>query len=95
MIEGCSALEQDFTGAIAMLRPLPNDDRSNEGDATWFVMKQRDGAGEIPIPMRWDGSTTSFLDPREGQRPMDAGGSLLDQVGQPAGKVRQFPPRGR
>jgi replicative DNA helicase len=95
MIEHCSSLEQDVTCAIAITRPLPNDARTNEDEASWHIIKNRNGSNEVSIGMRWDGPTNAFHDPRGGERPMDAGGSLLDQVGQPGGKVRQFPPRGR
>jgi replicative DNA helicase len=99
MIEGCSALEQDVTAAIAMLRPLPDDDRSNQDQATWYVLKQRDGAGEIAVPMLWDGATTSFRDPAASSGgAWDAEtGSVFDMPGLGGGgrKPLAFPPRGR
>lgn len=93
MIEHCSSLEQDVTGAIAITRPLPNDHRTNVDSAHWHIIKNRNGDNEITVDLRWRGETNEFWDPRGPEPVVGADDSLMDLV--PSSKVRLFPPRPR
>lgn len=93
MIEHCSSLEQDVTGAIAITRPLPNDHRTNVDQAHWHIIKNRNGDNEITVDLRWRGETNEFWDPRGPEPVVGADDSLVALV--PSGKVRPFAPRPR
>jgi replicative DNA helicase len=90
-------IEQDADAIILLYREAAYyPDKPGQTDEAEIILAKCRGGSPGTVLADWDGPTTTYrprADP-EGGDPMDAGGSLLDQVGQP-GKVRQFPPRGR
>jgi replicative DNA helicase len=91
------AIEQDADWVVMLYREAYYyPDKPGQTDEAEVILAKCRGGSVGTVLADWDGPTTTYrprADP-EGGDPMDAGGSLIDQVGQP-GKVREFKPRGR
>jgi replicative DNA helicase len=92
------AIEQDADWVVMLYREAYYyPDKPGQTDEAEVILAKCRGGSVGTVLADWDGPTTTYrprADP-EGGDPMDAGGSLIDQVGRPEGKVREFKPRGR